>query len=198
MILFFDTETTGLADFEKRASDPSQPHMVSLAVILSQNNGTVAERFSYIVKPNGWTIPKEASDIHGITDEIAFRDGHNESFVATHLFNCLKSASLIVGFNIKFDKFIARIAMRRYGLLTNDLDTWWKELPTFCVMRQMTDICQLPNVGRGGKHKLWKFPKLQEAYTHAYGREFAGAHGAAADVAATHELYFWLKKGGAK
>ena len=31
MILFFDFETTGLADFNKSASDPEQPHIFQMA-----------------------------------------------------------------------------------------------------------------------------------------------------------------------
>ena len=35
MKLFFDVETTGLADFNKRARDPSQPHIVQLAALFT-------------------------------------------------------------------------------------------------------------------------------------------------------------------
>lgn len=193
MILFFDTETTGLPNFDEKARHPSQPHMVQLAAILTEDDGTLLEKFCVLIKPKGWVIPPEVIAVHGITNEMA-ATGMDEAVAARKLLELIRKASLIVAFNVMFDKFIARIAMRRYELITDENDAWWKGLPTYCPMRKMTDICQLPNAnGRGGK---FKFPKLQEAYQHAFGRPFDKAHDAIADVTATMQLYFWLQLNG--
>ena len=56
MILVFDTETTGLPDFKKRSSDPSQPHLVQLALVQYNADGEETEHHSVIIKPDGWQI----------------------------------------------------------------------------------------------------------------------------------------------
>lgn len=191
MILFIDTETSGLPNFNERARHESQPHIVQLATMLTRDDGEVVESHNVIIKPDGWTIPKEVSDVHGITDEIA-QIGISERLAATLLFDMVKKANTLVAHNIQFDKFIARIALRRFDLFTDAEDAWWKAIPTFCTMREMTDICCLPSPkGRG-----FKFPKLTEAYEFAFKKQLNGAHSALADLTACKELYFWIKKGG--
>lgn len=189
MILFFDTETTGLPNFNERARHPSQPHIVQLAAIAMTNDmATDLDAYNVIIKPDGWTIPKEASDVHGITMEKA-ACGVSEKEAAMRLLEMIGAASLIVAHNIQFDKFIARIAMRRYDLITDAQDLWWKQLPTFCTMRASTDICKLPGSFAG----QYRWPKLQEVYQHAFGETFNGAHDALADVRACVRVYRWLQ-----
>lgn len=189
MKLFFDTETTGFPDFNAQARDPKQPHMVQLAAILMDDNERPIEEHNVIIKPEGWNIPKEASDVHGITDEVA-KVGISEKLASEILLAMIRKSSLVIAHNLTFDKFIARIAMRRFDLITDADDAWWKGLPTFCTMRATTDICQLP----GNRAGSFKWPKLQEAHKHAFGEEFEDAHDAMADVGACARIYFWLAK----
>jgi len=190
MLTFLDFETTGLADFNKRASDPTQPHIVQMAAILTTDDGNVMQSHNVIIRPDGWTIPKEASDIHGITTEIALEFGIQEDLAISLLWRMIEKSTFLVAHNLMFDKFIARIAARRFGLLTDDKDQWWKDLPTFCTMRATTDLCQLPGKFAG----KYKWPKLTEAYQHVFGKFLDGAHDALADVMACKEIYFWLEK----
>ena len=92
----------------------------------------------------------------------------------------INKAQLMVAHNLMFDKFISRIAARRFSLLTDDKDKWWKSFPGFCTMRETTELCKLPG-GRGGQ---FKYPKLTEAHSHIFGHSFDGAHNALADVTA--------------
>lgn len=188
MILFFDCETTGLPNFNERARHPSQPHMVQLAAMLMADDGTELESHNVIIKPDGWEIPAEVSAIHGITNEIA-RCGIAEINASGLLLAMIQKATLIVAHNITFDKFIARIAMRRCELITDADDLWWKQLPTFCTMHATTNICKLP----GSFANKFKWPKLQEAYQHAFGETLDGAHDALADVRACARIYRWLQ-----
>lgn len=93
----------------------------------------------------------------------------------------------MVAHNKSFDMFLIRIALRRYGLLTDDMDAWWKALPTFCTMKATTNLCALP-----GKRGGFKWPKLIEAYRHAFGEDFSGQHDAMADVKACARLHRWI------
>ncbi len=190
MILFFDTETSGLPNFNERARHESQPHIVQLAAMLTDDSGSVLESHNVIVKPDGWSIPKEVSDIHGITNEKA-QCGLPEKQVASLLMEMVRKSSLMVAHNVQFDKFIARIALRRHELFTDAEDAWWKSLQTFCTMKTMTDRVRIPHTNGGG----FKWPKLTEAFEFAFKHKLDGAHDALVDVMACRELYFWIKKG---
>lgn len=185
----FDIETNGLPDYNLRARDPLQPHIVQLAAILAKDDGTIIETYNQICRPDGWEITEELTAIHGITHAKALEVGIDEKEVATKLFSMIKQGTVIIGYNVRFDKFIARIALRRFDIFTDADDAYWKALNTFCAMQPMTNICKLP----GQKPGKYKFPKLQESYRHAFKKEFSGAHDAMADLKATLELYFWIK-----
>jgi DNA polymerase-3 subunit epsilon len=194
MLLYLDTETSGLPDFNKRARDPAQPHIVQMAAILTDDLGGALEEHNVIIKPDGWTIPKEASDVHGITDETA-AIGIPEKLAAEILLAMIRKSQLLIGHNIQFDKFIARIAMRRFELITDADDAAWKSMPTFCTMKSMTPICKIPPTAKmvATGRTFFKSPKLQEAYQTAFGKPFEKAHDALADLRACKDIYFWLK-----
>ena len=70
-VCFFDCETTGVpAKGLKWDEHFNQfPHVVQLAWAFGEK-----ER-SFIVKPDGWIIPDEVVEIHGITTERAIAEG---------------------------------------------------------------------------------------------------------------------------
>ncbi len=190
MITFFDTETTGLPDFNKRASDPSQPHIVQFAAITVDHNGKELVSHNLIVRPDGWGIPVEATRVHGITNEFARENGVPEEDVAKIILSLFTGADRVVAHNVTFDKFIARIALRRFGLLTDAMALWWSGLPTVCTMRATTNICRIPSPRFEGEYK---WPKLSEAYEFAFGEKLEGAHDALVDVRACRRIYDWLQ-----
>lgn len=192
--VYFDTETTGLPDFNKRASDPSQPHLVQLAMVKIKDDCETLEQFNEIISPDGWEIPLEASKVHGITQEKAQAEGIPEKSAAQAFLQFIDGMDLLVAHNLKFDKFLLRIALRRYGLLSDEQDEWWKALPTFCTMEATTPICRIP----GNRVGAFKWPRLQEAHKFAFGCEFLDAHDALADVLACARIHRWLKASQAK
>lgn len=187
MTLYLDTETQGLPDMNKRASDPCQPHLVQFAAIVTNDAGEIMDEHNVIIRPDGWEIPTDVSAIHGITTERAMADGLPESMVAKLALGLIKEASLVVAHNLQFDKFLMRIALRRHGLLTDEMDAWWKVLPSFCTMKATTNLCAIH-----GKRGGFKWPKLIEAYRHAFGEDFNGQHDALADVKACARLHRWI------
>jgi DNA polymerase-3 subunit epsilon len=185
--ILFDVETTGLPNYNLRARDPSQPHLVQFAGILLDGDLEV-EHFTAIVKPDGWVIPDDVAAIHGITQDRAMAEGIPEASVIELFHAWMRESGLLVAHNLTFDKFLMRIAARRYDVITDADDPWWKEYPGFCTMKASTNICRIPATnGRG-----YKFPRLAEAYRHAFGRELQGAHDALVDVRACAEVYRWL------
>lgn len=51
MILFFDTETTGMYQWRQTPDHPDQPHIVQLAALLCHDDGRPIAGFSTIVDP---------------------------------------------------------------------------------------------------------------------------------------------------
>ena len=73
MYLFFDTETSGLPNnWNAPVTDVNNwPRLVQIAWLIFDKQGNkLAENMS-VIRPNGIVIPKEASDIHKITQEEA-------------------------------------------------------------------------------------------------------------------------------
>lgn len=184
-ILFFDTETTGKADFKAPPDAAHQPRMVQLGALLTDDTGKELQSLSLIIKPEGWAIPDEASNIHGITTEIATRYGVTAKQALRLFREIWENAEIVVAHNVDFDSLIIDGEIFR---LCGGPKAWGKAQDIFCAMRAMTPICKLP-----GQYSDFKWPKLQEAYKHAFGSEFDGAHDAMADVRACSKVYFWIK-----
>jgi DNA polymerase-3 subunit epsilon len=185
MILFFDTETTGKADFRSSPDAPHQPRLVQFAALLCKDDGEEVQSANLIIKPEGFTIPESASAIHGITTEQAVAVGVDCS-IARHLYRrWWNASSVVVAHNIQFDLLIMDGELFRHA---GGQKAWGEARDTFCTMQAMTPICKLP-----GNYGDYKWPKLQEAHKHAFGQEFDGAHDALADVRACARVYLWIK-----
>ena len=196
MILFFDTETTGLPEFVRPFDDERQPHLVQLACLLTDDDGTERASVNLIVAP-GVSIPEGAARVHGITDAIADRCGVSSS-TALAMWNKLAERSdLIVAHNIKFDITLMRIAwLRQFGTEGPTFERRHGERPQFCTMEAASPIVNLPPTARmisAGYNKP-KPPKLEEAIRHFFGEELAGAHDALVDVRACARIYFHMRR----
>ena len=189
MILFFDTETTGKASFKATPEALGQPRIVQLAALLCNNLGDEISSFDFIIKPIGFTIPPEATAIHGINTETAMQFGVHIQPVLSIFKNWHSTADIVVAHNIDFDHFMLQIEdARLFGCATSFSDS-----KNFCTMQSTIQVCKLP-----GKYGDYKWPKLQEAYQHCFGRPFANAHNALADVRACKDIYFHLQQNPSK
>lgn len=187
MILAFDTETTGKADFSAPESANHQPHIVQLGAILFDDSWNVRAELNLIIKPDGWTVPDEASAIHGITTAIANACGVPLSTAMSCFQGLFKVAKVCVAHNIDFDSLVVSANFMRLTQCVG-IGSDIRERG-FCTMHAMTPICKLP-----GRYGDYKWPKLQEAYQHAFGETFGGAHDAMADVRACGRLYRWIQE----
>lgn len=190
MKLFFDTETTGKANFKAPANHPSQPHIVQLAAMLTDDAGAECGSINAIIKPDGWIIPNEAAAIHGITNEKALAVGIPIISALSVFSNFLHIAGALIAHNIDFDALVLECSLMR---LTNPGSQKCydrlQEIDHFCTMKNTTQICQLP-----GNYGDFKWPKLTEAHKHLFGTDVEGAHDAMADVRACARIYFEITK----
>lgn len=187
LAIFFDTETTGLPQFNEPSEGENQPHIVQLAShLVDIESQRIIQSLDVIVKPDGWVIPEEVSNIHGITTEYALQVGIPEK-QALELFLSLWSGRKRIAHNTTFDNRIIRIATKRF--CSEDVIDAWALGEYECTGLITKPIMQLPPKGRYG----YKMPKLSEAYLHFFGKELENAHTAIADVNACMEVYFAAK-----
>jgi len=194
VILFFDTETTGLPDYRSPSNAPHQPHLVQLAHILCEDDGSDVEQANVIIRPDGWTIPDDVAAIHGITTEIAMEKGIPMAEAMDAFLTARRRAELRVAHNVSFDDRIMRIAMLRHGLVREDIETL-EAGRKFCTVQATTTLVNLPPTEKmvaAGFNKP-KPPKLIECIKHFFGEDLDGAHDAMVDVSACRRVYFHLQ-----
>ena len=110
-LLFFDTETTGLPkDWNAPVSNlDNWPRLVQLAWQTFNSNGDLIEEHEYIIKPEGFSIPEEASNIHKITNEKAIENGESLKKILSLFKQSIDHAKLLVAHNYKYDYSIMLI-----------------------------------------------------------------------------------------
>jgi len=193
VIISIDTETSSLPRKGIPLDHPEQPHLVELGAVLCEDNGKERASFNLIVRPDGWEIPEEASNIHGITTQDALACGVPLLVALSALTHLWGQASLMIAHNAEFDLKIIDIALARAGR-----EPTYKRPPSRCTMRLATPVLNLPPTPKmitAGMTKP-KRPSLQEAHTHLVGHPFEGAHNALADARACARVFFAMKEKG--
>ena len=195
LILFYDTETTGLPLFKEPSEHPDQPHIVQLAAaIVDTDTRKTVSSMDVIIRPDGWTIPQEMTDIHGISQEFALDVGIplNE---AIYCFLSLWNERIRVAHNQSFDARIIRIAQHQIGDYTDEYMGKWKNGLSECTQKMATHVLKLPPTDKMSRYGFTKNKpaNLRESYRHFFGTDFENAHSALADVNACIAVYFAIK-----
>ncbi|MCK4922712.1 MAG: 3'-5' exonuclease [Bacteroidales bacterium] len=187
MYLFFDTETTGLPrNWKAPAKDLNNwPRMVQIAWILCDDNGNRIESDDFIIKPEKFHIPSEASRVHGISTEKAISEGEELEKVLIKFDKLVAQSDFIVAHNISFDEKIVGAEFLRKGVQTK-----LGRKRKLCTMQASTNHCKLP--GPFG----YKWPKLSELHMKLFGEDFDEAHDASVDINATEKCFWEMKKTG--
>ena len=182
--IFFDTETTGLPKDSSASytNIDNWPRLVQIAWIVYKDN-EVFSKHNHIIRPVGFTIPEDASNIHGITTEIAVEQGLKvEVVLPQFLLDCQK-ADAIIGHNINFDLNVVQAEMHRLNL--GNL----KGYHILDTMKTSIDFCGIPDNYHG-----YRYPKLIELYSKLFSETFDDIHNAMADVEATAKCFWEMIK----
>ena len=159
----FDLETTGLVLSEARI-------VTACAVELDANGNVVGKNQEWLANP-GIEIPTAASDVHGVTTEIARRDGADPAVVVSQIIETLHSffsrGLPVVAYNAPYDFTILHYEALRHGLTPLKLGAIIDPL----VIDKKVDQY------RSGKRRL-------ENAAAVYGVELSDAHNATADAVA--------------
>lgn len=162
-IVFFDVETTGV--------DTTTARIVQIATIKYKTDGTVEEK-CYLINPE-IHIPQEASEIHGITDEMVADKPTFKQF-SKNLRSYFEGCDL-GGFNSNsYDINVLNEEFSRAGVGIID----WNPA--------LVDVMLLYRQQYSGK--------LGEIYKRFFGEELDGAHDALQDCRATVKILDKLLK----
>jgi DNA polymerase III epsilon subunit-like protein len=190
LIFAFDTETTGFIRKNVPHNDPKQARCCQLAGLLIDpkdwTNWEVVDQVVSIIKPDGWTIPPVVAEIHGITQEIAEREGKPVAEVLTKVQDFHDLAALVLAHNFDYDNGIMEIESFCTPSFT------WRPIAHCCTMREATAYCGCTKANGSPK-----WPKLIELCNKLFGPEEAAkfeaeAHDALADIKMTAKCYFEL------
>lgn len=103
-LVAIDTETTG--------RDPEVDRIVEVACVIWRGGAVVAQR-TWLVNP-GRPIPKESSDVHGITDE-AVKDAPAFSAIASEVLDTIRGA-VPLAYNAEYDRKVLAAELSRSGV----------------------------------------------------------------------------------
>ena len=143
-----------------------------------------------IIRPEGFTIPFQASRVHGISTERALSEGKSLDDILRVWKERLSAARYLVGHNISgFDIHVLDAEFIRRGsggVVLGDTSR-------FEVLDTMHLATQYISEQRGIRTK---YPKLSEMYEVLTGGALSGAHDASKDTEATARCFFLLQKKG--
>jgi DNA polymerase III epsilon subunit-like protein len=185
--LTLDIETSGLptknADYKFNYMD--FPRICGIAWKCDD-----AETVHYIINQEGFIIPQETINIHGITNEIANASQHFLADIIKILISN-ETPDLVIGHNIYFDTSIIKANVLRLIKEGKLEDSCFDGIEAFLhkdrridTMRKSIRFC-----GVGA------FPKLSVLYSKLFNEEFDG-HTAKTDVDATYRCYVKLQEMG--
>ena len=185
MYLFLDTETADKPrNWKAPASDTANwPRLVQLGWVCCSRAGRPTATAEYLIRPEGFTITRGATTVHGITTDRAREEGVELQPVLVEFAAAVKKARVLVAHNINFDYNVAAAEFIRANMVT-DID----QKVCRCTMKESTDFCKLP--GPYG----YKWPTLAELHEVLFDQPLAETHSALADAEACMRCFFELKK----
>lgn len=185
MYLSFDTETTGLPrNWKAPLTDlDNWPRLVEIAWVLFDESGRELEAEAHLIKPNGFSIPGEATEIHGISHDEAMSSGSDLQTVLSAFTGAVQNSAAVISHNVSFDEKIVGAEMLR-NKMSNVLGSATK----VCTKEISTDYCRLP-----GKYG-YKWPTLQELHQVLFSVGFSETHRAADDARVCAKCFFELKR----
>lgn len=180
MNLFLDIETSGLVPkgLDWRLDFLKFPYIASIAWKIGDT------RHHYIICDTTYTMPKEATAIHGITSTMVYRSEYNPLQVYELLAKDLDVADKVIGHNIYFDSSILKANARRYfgkAMLTIEIEDGLSKEKRVDTMR-------------AGQVLTGKWPTLQELHKKLFGKQYSNPHSADTDVLAVEKCYNELKR----
>jgi DNA polymerase III epsilon subunit-like protein len=207
LVLIFDTETTGLSKSKIISPDTLDmwPHIVQFSYILfDTETNKICKTNDFIIRLDpGVNIPDEASNIHGITNEISREKGTSIQDAMGHFFYHLQTADMLVGHNVSFDNNMLKVELLRIiynkkypqyhiSAYKRDLHYLTNFENVFCTMMETIELCKIETISRYGE-KYNKYPRLSELHNKLFDTVPNMLHNSLVDILATLRCFMKLK-----
>lgn len=173
-LLIFDTETNGFPkDWKASLCDTDNwARIVSIAWNKIAPNGELLSKNYAIIKPDGFSINREATSIHGISNENAEQNGFSLKDVLLFFEKEVNDCKYLVAHNIEFDYAVVFAEYTRTNITTSNFSS----LTKICTMKKSTDFCKIPS------SKGYKYPKLNELHQKLFSTNISNLHNAQTDA----------------
>ena len=170
-----DTETTGLP---KSRAKPTEVNLwaweecrpLSVAIVEFDDNHRISNTYQQYVYPDSFEV--KATEIHGITEEIAKAEGVPFDCVYNYFVTMADVYHRVVGHNLQFDLDVLKSEAIRRKLDTSVFD----RIEPICTLKLTKQIYMKPI-------------KLGILYETLFNVPLEGAHNALADAVAAGEIY---------
>lgn len=183
--LIIDTETNGLPQsYHLPVTDLTNwPRLISVAWGLYDEKGNELCRHYTLVQPDGYRWNRVAQRIHHITPEQAQAEGQPLGDVLNQLRPAIERADAWVGHNIDLDYNVIGAEFIRMERAQPGRVGEFLARPLVCTMDASAKVTANREPVR-----------LDELYQLLTGRRMKGMHDAAADMQATADCFFELKR----
>lgn len=183
----FDTEGSGLFKYKDAegksipADDPGQPRLAEFAGIYLDEDFNREGDVHFYVKPNGWEMEPEATEVNGLTTSFLEEFGQPVQLSLQAYTDAIRSGRAVIAFNAQHDCKQMRAEFRHAGQ-----DDMFMITKNICVMRASHGLGIVKANGKKG------FPQLSDVVAH-FGIEMPEAHNALDDARAAGEIARHLK-----
>lgn len=206
-ILVFDTETTGLPKTKIINPDTLDqwPNVVQFSYIIFDTNlNDIVESKNYIIKVSeSILISEDSVKIHGITNEMSFKEGVLISEVLNEFFYYLRDVDCIVGHNISFDINMIKVELLRIiydkSIKSAEIKHYKYDLHyisnyknIYCTLQESINFCNIKAIDKFGREYL-KYPKLIELHQKLFNTSPNNLHNSFNDILITLRCFMQLK-----
>lgn len=126
LLMFLDTETTGLSRIDRIVQIAWQLYAKDTSKLVSSN--------CFIIKPTDFKITFQSARIHGITQEMACKEGIDRRIMLNEFKRALTISDTVIAHNMKFDDRMISSELNR--LENNSLFKLWSEKSKICTMKE--------------------------------------------------------------
>jgi DNA polymerase III epsilon subunit-like protein len=200
LLLFFDTETTGLPPkYENKVNERSVlvwPYILQFSyIVFDTETNNVLKTFDSIIKiPPNIKISTESTNIHGITRLLSDQNGVPIIPVITEFMKDVNDVDLLIGHNIQFDLNMVYAELLRHKDDIGGLQPLLANKRTYCTMKETTQFCCLESPYYGKNYNKLKPPKLVELYEKLFNEApTLTLHNSLNDVIVTMRCYMKFK-----
>jgi DNA polymerase III subunit epsilon len=176
--VFFDVEASRLFNFELAADAPGQPRAAQIGMIFVDENRQITSRHEWLIKPRGWMMSAEATEITGLTTEHLEQNGGPIEEALDLYVRAIEARKIIAGWNTTYDLKVMRAELRHAG--REDL---FMRTRSMDLMRSARPVVKALDI-RGRV----KAPRLEEACAH-FGIEQPQKHSALADALDSYTIW---------